>query len=77
MGIQDMIIIQIKKVIQELGVVRKIMNKPFIQEKQIRVLQEPLQMIDCMNDPVLSLDYDNNDYDEDTWGCQGMGRWNI
>ena len=69
-----MIIIQIKKVIQELGIVRKIMNKPFVLEEKIKVLQEPLEMIDCMNDPVLSIDYDQNDYDEDTWGCQGMGR---
>ena len=69
-----MIIIQIKKVIQELGIVRKIMNKPFVLEEKIKVLQEPLEMTDCMNDPVLSIDYDQNDYDEDTWGCQGMGR---
>ena len=38
LGIQDLIIIQIQKVIQELNVIRKIMDKPMVPTDKIRVL---------------------------------------
>ena len=45
------------------------MNKPTVNADRIKMLQEPLEMIDCEKDPVLKIDYNSNDYDEDIWDC--------